>query len=650
MFSKPSFKTSSPCSYNWKTPFVYPETHAKIVAREGSTGDTFMLLCDAIRLQRDMEGIITSFKLSKGLCRELSAQLEVCEGFLSDLVKRYEGERLALESKTYFAAFMAYTEVLNKASEFILLLKDKGPLTRLKNRDKYRKATRHLKALLSTRVVKPTSSDASLSTMITIKGTLRLLRAQVFDDADSYVESVCSDSDPATPGIPPRLGSGCIIYKASYEGLLVAEKVYSDIDSRFLKDVQHEANIWMQLRDNPRVAYIHGIWIEGSSVGVISDYYEGDNLHQLISRFGATKAALQREVQVRLSLELVELVVSLHSRGSAFGGLHPRALFVNPAGGLELGSVESLAHRLFGDFPDEYIGYAAPEILLNRFAPSAPTLASDIFSLGIVLGSLWCTAHPYSYRIKRDFILKGGKPEWFNRLPPDLAPIVTPCLEFKPSARPLAAELLNLLQRVFSEEPIIVESPPGLASDPSVTSAQVRPQAVKAFNRHATFNGSSPVKPIKGGTPLESALALHAAGDYEGAYAGFVHLSGVGSDLDADYHLGLYYYYGREPFAPRDIRAAVGYLRRAAENGYGDAHDLGVYYLDPALGGRNFELAFEHFQRAAAALSPGGCYHLAQCHRNGLGTFVDPNLASYALWLSASLGYGPAVSEVNQNL
>ncbi|KAJ9060551.1 hypothetical protein DSO57_1029526 [Entomophthora muscae] len=346
---------------------------------------------------------------------------------------------------------------------------------------------------------------------------------------------------------------------------------------------------------------------------------------------------------------------------------------MNQEGGLELGSIESLAHRLLGDFPDEYIGFAAPEILQNRFSPSIPTLASDIYSVGIILGSIWCSALPYASRIKREFVLKGGKPDWIHQLPQVLAPIITLCLHFKPSSRPSAVRLLTTLENVFSNDPfpsqVVVRSAAGfgeseesLCSIPpqatfsmkemssalmACTRASGRRSCVLPKSPHGSIGRSLSLRSVDGRPLIDQALSLHAKGEHERAFKCFVQVAELEADPIANYHLGVYYYYGKYSFAVRNIPRALEHLEAAAKSNYGEALDLlGLYYLDPKLGNCDHDLAILYFQKAAEMGSPAGTFHLSQCYQRGHGTECQPDLAAHALHMAADLGHGPAIARL----
>lgn len=704
------------------------------------TGDTFTLLKDALRLQRNLEKTIGGFKLSRGLCKELSEQIESCDRFVNDLLADYEVKKPVLESQGYFAAVIEYVEVINKASEFVLLLKDKGAITRLKNRDRYRKATRvlglevgkaihHLQRLLL--AVCPDVSnettfvDNPTQTMATITGTLKLLRNRVFAESEQLNELQLLKENSESQSSKghriqrrqirrlldhtPRLGNGFVVYKANYNGIIVSEKVFKDISATVLREVQQEIARWLQLRPQPRVAWIHGLWIEGSSLGVISDYFDKGNLHQLLSKLYDAGSQLDLDHQLRFTTEIIEMIHNIHQEKMPLGGLHLREIFLNQDSSLQLSNFESLLHRVVGNYRDEYLFYTPPEYRQTN-TEIVPTLEGDIYGLGIVLRSIWSTQTPSELAVASsdDFFNNS----WPETMSPGFSSLIEKCGASDPKLRPTSSELLSALQSAFPSSPLnYIQVTPELTREHSADlsvitqlslspgtqyntldtlsstlldstknlsfstpkesglSPKLEPQSISddeyfypllrqpsiitlSSNNTSSVSGTTEDDIASNlGISLKDALYLYSSEQYEKAYSYFMYLSEVEGCPAAKYYLGVYHYSGKAGFLSRDIPKALNYLQKAAEDDYGDALDLlGLHHLDSTYGTPDFEKAFEYFERAASLLSPAGCYHLSQCHQNGHGTTPDPDLAFYALQLSASLGYGPAVAMLEQEL
>lgn len=103
-----------------------------------------------------------------------------------------------------------------------------------------------------------------------------------------------------------------------------------------------------------------------------------------LDRVLAEEGALSSERAARITRVIAEALASLHKRGRAYGGLEPRKVMVEGAGGEE--RVRLLEAELSDLVPEKHPAqaYLAPE----RSTGGAPTVRTDIFALGVLLHQL----------------------------------------------------------------------------------------------------------------------------------------------------------------------------------------------------------------------------------------------------------------------
>ncbi|OQR84525.1 hypothetical protein ACHHYP_13279 [Achlya hypogyna] len=183
-----------------------------------------------------------------------------------------------------------------------------------------------------------------------------------------------------------------------------------------------------------------------------------------------TKLLLTREDQLRLCRETAAGLAYVHAQKQIFGVLSSRKVLLDAAMGIKLNTL-ALMKPIYSDVrspPKSFGSFAvattAPELL--AYDPT-PTTASDIYSLGIVLGEVFTRRPPFEalYR-ERGYV--AGDVELVrllqkgHRLPfpfdekallagssADFVSLVKSCLQTDPSKRPDAATVqrrLGLLQ------------------------------------------------------------------------------------------------------------------------------------------------------------------------------------------------------------
>ncbi|KAI9294234.1 kinase-like protein [Neoconidiobolus thromboides FSU 785] len=321
--------------------------------------------------------------------------------------------------------------------------------------------------------------------MGTINGTLKLLNDNLFSEQEIKIEGLFKDdinneieiknyrivrrNIRRTLDSQPRMGINFKLYKARYNHNIVAEKVYQDIDPQFLKGIQQEVLKWIQQRANNYVAWVHGLWVEGSSIGIVSDYFEAGSLQQLVSKHANEGTEIDLLTRLRFTHNIIEAVANLHSIGIIHGGLNPRNLLVTSNLTLQFGGFETIQLRLLGEGREAYYPYTPPEILEKEDPTSGLfTKKGDVYSLGMILGSIWTTSFPYdipepsdSLSLKKS-ILEGTKPIWVKNLSGPTLSFIERCIDMNPEIRPTSYEMEKEMRSIFTNGTTLLNSPNSL--------------------------------------------------------------------------------------------------------------------------------------------------------------------------------------------
>jgi serine/threonine-protein kinase len=211
-----------------------------------------------------------------------------------------------------------------------------------------------------------------------------------------------------------------------------------------------EAEILAEL-DHPSVVRVRDfVDREAGARALIMELVDGEDLRQRIRRDGPLPPAVAANVVAQVA----EALAYLHERGVTHGDVKPGNLLVPADGGPVRLADFGVARRVgaAADAPETVRPthatpeYVAPEVV----AGAAPSPASDVYALGIVLFELLCGRSPY----------RGGPPaEVLNRhgrctpvpppgLPHVVWPVIEACLKVDPEKRPQAGVVAGRLRGV----------------------------------------------------------------------------------------------------------------------------------------------------------------------------------------------------------
>ena len=144
--------------------------------------------------------------------------------------------------------------------------------------------------------------------------------------------------------------------------------------------------------------------------------------------------------------------------------------------------------------------------------------------------------------------------------------------------------------------------------------------------------------------PVDDGVAAYERGDY-GEALRLLGPEARDDDPKAQFYIGVMYLDGKA-VAP-DLRAAVDWFEKAAEQGYAPAqYNLGVSYYEDRGALQSFAEAAEWFRHAAAQGYGPAAYNLAAMYEEGLGLDRDPSKALHWYDRAAKAGLAEAMHEL----
>ncbi|MBM7775951.1 tRNA A-37 threonylcarbamoyl transferase component Bud32 [Actinokineospora baliensis] len=200
------------------------------------------------------------------------------------------------------------------------------------------------------------------------------------------------------------------------------------------------------------------IFTSGTDIFVAQQWVDGVPLRRFVARElrpSATALALDVDLAVDLTGQLLDLLAKVHAAGYVLGDLTPNNVLVTPERRLVLIDLESalrpddIAPRLLTP------GYAAPEEEGRaRMIVAAPDRATDLYGLGATLFHLASGAHPPAAKGTRvREMVRSMAPR--NPVVARLAPAITGLLSPDPAQRPDIEDV-----RAMLTAPVTAAEPP----------------------------------------------------------------------------------------------------------------------------------------------------------------------------------------------
>lgn len=278
-----------------------------------------------------------------------------------------------------------------------------------------------------------------------------------------------------------QIGSGgmAVLYKAQdlELGRMVAVKLLrpslvSDPDFliRFKREARAAANL-----SHPNIVTVHDVGQDGPNTHyIVMEYVPGQDLKQLIRAQGAFEV----DTALAIIVEVCKGVGYAHRAGLIHCDIKPQNILVTPEHQIKVADF-GIARAFTGaaaneqdDLEDVVWGsphYFSPE----QAAGEAPTPASDVYSIGIVLFELLTGQLPFSGNDYKELALAHFSQEppsildYNPALPPELDRIIRKVLAKEPAARYRTADQLGRILKKYREE----------ANQPTTSGFAIKPSA-----------------------------------------------------------------------------------------------------------------------------------------------------------------------------
>jgi len=276
-----------------------------------------------------------------------------------------------------------------------------------------------------------------------------------------------------------KLGSGGMaeVFRARDSVLdrIVAIKVlrkdYSnnpEFQEHFRTEARSAANL-----SHPNIVTVHDFGLADNLLFIVMEYIPGKDLKQLIRQRGRYTV----ETGIPLIIQACAGLGYAHRAGLVHCDVKPHNMLVSPDGRLKVtdfGIARALATMMPGERSDVVWGsplYFSPEQAQGH----APSPASDVYSMGVVMYELLCGTPPFtaptSDQLARLHISARPIPirEYIPEIPTAIEEIISKVLSKEPSARYRTADQLGRVLQRFGLEPDTPTPAPSLALTPEIT-------------------------------------------------------------------------------------------------------------------------------------------------------------------------------------
>ncbi|EQC40218.1 TKL protein kinase [Saprolegnia diclina VS20] len=245
-------------------------------------------------------------------------------------------------------------------------------------------------------------------------------------------------------------GSRSIVFRGSFNGRYVAVK-----ESRRVYDVSMwiELQLYLtRLRSEHIVKLLHIDFNQKERRVALVLELMAMNLCELLGQ----EAKLSLAQKVRIALDVVQGVASLHEKKILHCNLKSRNVLIDDNGRAKVGGFACSTSQQSASDADEYQGtlwYMAPELL--TYPPAAPSEASDVYAFGILLTELDANTGEVPYGnvgYESPFALpnqvrSGLRPALQDDCPPWFRELAVQCMAEVPSDRPNVSTIIDTLKK-----------------------------------------------------------------------------------------------------------------------------------------------------------------------------------------------------------
>jgi serine/threonine-protein kinase len=335
-----------------------------------------------------------------------------------------------------------------------------------------------------------------------------------------------------------RLGSGGMSDVFRARDLMLERSVaikvlhenYSN-DAAFQQRFRQEARAAANL-SHPNIVTVHDFGFDHGQLFIVMEYIPGKDLKTLLRQRGRFSV----EEAIPLMVQACAGIGYAHRAGLVHCDIKPHNMIVTPDSRLKVTDF-GIARALSTIMPDERadVVWGSPQYFSPEQATGeAPSPASDVYSLGVVLyevltGALPFTA-PTSEELARMHLEAAPIPpsEYVPDLPPALEQIILKVLSKEPAARYRTADQLGrVLLRFGTQRDAAAAPPPALSLTPEAASTYQRPetQPSQAQTRGHTPPPMAPVPEMT--LPVEPDYPISDI-DWASVALGFLALIAVG--------------------------------------------------------------------------------------------------------------------------
>jgi serine/threonine-protein kinase len=238
-----------------------------------------------------------------------------------------------------------------------------------------------------------------------------------------------------------------------------------ELQVRFRQEAKSAANL-----SHPNIVTVHDFGLDQGKLFIVMEYVPGTNLKLMVENLGkfSPEDALPLIIQACAGLGYA------HRAGLVHCDVKPHNILVTPDRRVKVTDF-GIARAIAGINPDEQNDvvwgsplYFSPE----QAAGQAPSPASDVYSLGVVMYEMLAGRPPFIAktaetlaRLHREMMPQ--PPSEFNlKVTPDLEQIVMKVLAKEPAARYRTADQLGRVLMTFGQRQVVPPIPPAVSNTP----------------------------------------------------------------------------------------------------------------------------------------------------------------------------------------
>eukprot|EP00742_Colponemidia_sp_Colp-10_P008943 GILJ01009717.1.p1 GENE.GILJ01009717.1~~GILJ01009717.1.p1 ORF type:complete len:625 (-),score=66.37 GILJ01009717.1:106-1980(-) len=299
-----------------------------------------------------------------------------------------------------------------------------------------------------------------------------------------------------------KIGSGANadVYKAYFGEEQVAVKKFfcKELTSELAISYMREIEILSSIR-HPNIISMYGVCLSPPNVCLVMEYApQGSLFHVLAVRM----QILPLDMKTRFILDAVKGLAFLHSHQPPIvhGDIKSLNMLIDSEGVLKLADFgESRFVELESESQVSYVmtgtaHWTAPEV----FHHQRPTMASDVYSIGMVIWEIWTGSQPFVNVETNEgiisMVIRGIRPELPDDMPQPLAALVADCWLECAADRPTANAIVQAIEEM------------------EFVSSSLQQQRVKDVTRRSVRSSSFQARGSTGSTSLlgDGSASLHS--------------------------------------------------------------------------------------------------------------------------------------------